>query len=169
MPNEGKVAMCSITVATPSERDMALATFQDAARRQAHYGGAGWSAESLVATVDQALPRGELCVVRRDDGVVGAFVLQWKDELIWGERPDDAGYVHKLAVVQAAAGQGVGLEIQRWAEERVRAAGRLYLRLDCDADNVRLNRYYREAGFTLHGPRVLSMGARLSLYEKAVS
>ncbi|MGH2598180.1 MAG: GNAT family N-acetyltransferase, partial [Dehalococcoidia bacterium] len=94
--------------------------------------------------------------------------VAWADPFYWGERPDDAGYVHKLAVREDAAGGGVGQEILRWAEERVRHAGRDFVRLDCDADNPRLNAYYRDAGFELQGMLVREDGLRMNLYEKTI-
>ncbi len=173
MADTGEIGICQITVATVAERGEALAVLLDAVERQAEYFRSGWDATSLATAVDRALPYGELYLARLDGKVIGAFVLGWKDEPVWGPpiwggRPDEAGYVHKLAVARRAAGQGVGLKMQRWAEERVREAGRLYLRLDCDADNVRLNRYYRDAGFSQCGVRPFPNGGRVSLYQKAV-
>ena len=53
------------------------------------------------------------------------------------------------------------------AEERVTAAGREYLRLDCRVDNAALRRYYERLGFEHRGdvdqPRFAA-----ALYERTV-
>jgi ribosomal protein S18 acetylase RimI-like enzyme len=163
MPHE----LSFITV-TPASRDEALAVMLEAARRQAELGARAWTADDLEQTVDGALARDELHLVRREGGAVAAFVLQWQDELFWGVRPDDAGYVHALAVARDAAGMGIGRAVLAWCEARVRMAGRRYLRLDTDADNPRLNAYYLDAGFVLRGVLPSVRGMRASLFEKPV-
>jgi ribosomal protein S18 acetylase RimI-like enzyme len=62
-------------------------------------------------------------------------------------QPEDAAYVHGLVIDRRHAGQALVATALRWAEERARAGGRTYLRLDHAADNVRVARYYRERGF----------------------
>lgn len=66
-------------------------------------------------------------------------------------RPDDAGYVHALAVRRELAGRGFGERLLEWAEERVAAAGREFLRLDCRSDNPVLQAYYERLGFERQG------------------
>jgi ribosomal protein S18 acetylase RimI-like enzyme len=163
---QGRQVNLNIAVAANADRDTALAILLDAARRQARHRTSAWGADELAETVDRALLHGELYLARRSGVAVGAFVLQWADSFHWGERADDAGYVHKLAVREDAAGGGVGRQILRWAEERVRGAGRDFVRLDCDADNPRLNAYYRDAGFVLQGTLLRADGLRMNLYEK---
>ena len=84
-----------------------------------------------------------------------------------GDVPGDAGYVHGLAIRRDFAGKGLGREFLRWAEDRVAASGKKYLRLDCAAENRALNEYYRRAGFSYRG-EALVWGLEVSLYEKKV-
>ncbi|CAN5762755.1 hypothetical protein BH18ACT11_BH18ACT11_13780 [soil metagenome] len=98
---------------------------------------------------------------------VGTFALQWSDEETWGRVPDNAGYVHGLAVRREFAGMDLGCELLGWTENRVFRSGRKYLRLDCTAGNEALNEYYRHAGFTYRGS-VTVRGLEVSLYEKRV-
>lgn len=63
------------------------------------------------------------------------------------DRPDDALYVHKLAVGRDYSGQGLGEALLDWAALRAAVHGRPYLRLDCAKDNPRLQAYYRRVGF----------------------
>jgi ribosomal protein S18 acetylase RimI-like enzyme len=84
---------------------------------------------------------------------------------------DDALYLHGLRVLRAYAGQGIGRAILRWAEGRVAARGRIYLRLDCMADNAKLRAYYEEARFRYVGEQTDEDEPdwRASLYEKRVA
>ena len=98
---------------------------------------------------------------------VGTLALQWSDDETWGDIPGDAGYVHGLAIRRDFADQGLGRELLRWAEARVAASGKKYLRLDCVAENRALNEYYRRAAFSYRGG-ALVWGLEVSLYEKKV-
>jgi GNAT superfamily N-acetyltransferase len=103
----------------------------------------------------------DACYVVRKDGppskVVGTITLEWADDGVWSDRsPDDACYVHGLATERASAGQGIGVALLRWAEDMALAAGKSYVRLDCNATNPALRAYYEHAGLThcgdLHVP-----------------
>ncbi len=98
---------------------------------------------------------------------VGTFALQWSDGETWGGGAGDAGYVHGLAIRRDFAGRGLGRELLRWAEGRVTASGKTYLRLDCPAENRVLNKYYKSAGFSYRG-EALVWGLKVSRYEKRV-
>jgi ribosomal protein S18 acetylase RimI-like enzyme len=111
--------------------------------------------------------RGELYLASRGEQPVGTLRLQWSDPFFWGERPADAGYVHGLAISRAVGGQGVGLELLRWAERTAASAGRRYLRLDCMAENPALRAYYERAGYTCRG-EFSGQGWKAALYEKAL-
>jgi GNAT superfamily N-acetyltransferase len=113
------------------------------------------------------MERGEMYLALLDGKPVGTFALQWSDRETWGNVPDDAGYVHGLAIRRDFAGMGLGLEMLRRAEYIVYRAKRGCLRLDCVADNEALNEYYRRAGFGYRG-RAVVRGLAVSLYEKRV-
>ncbi len=97
----------------------------------------------------------------------GTFILQWSDPFWWGDRPPDAGYVHKLAIRPAYKGRGLGIEMLRWAEAKARSEGKKFLRLNCIAEDRGIRDYYEKAGFRhledVPGPKALA-----SLYEKAL-
>ena len=108
---------------------------------------------------------GELFVVELDGAVAAAFVLQREDRRFWGERPDDALYLHKLAVRRSFAGRGLGVQVVEWALARTRAEARTYLRLDCMRDNPEIRAYYEALGFEERGE--VDIGAFVcSLYER---
>ncbi len=156
-----------VTPAEPLEIDTVLGILDEAA---------SWLRESRMPTVwklggfsrqtflDQ-ISRGEVFIGLVEDKPAGTFVLQWSDVLWWGERPPDAGYVHKLAIRPSYAGQGVGVEMLGWAEARTRSMGRRFLRLNCMAEDRKIRDYYESAGFSyvkdVKGPL-----ATASLYEK---
>jgi ribosomal protein S18 acetylase RimI-like enzyme len=95
--------------------------------------------------------RGDFHLARLNGEAVGTLALLWSDATFWGARPEDAGYVHALAVRRTWAGRGLGSQLLAWAGEQVAAAGREYLRLDCRAENRALRRYYERHGFEPRG------------------
>jgi GNAT superfamily N-acetyltransferase len=113
------------------------------------------------------IERGELYVVKLGAETAGTITLLWDDPTFWGERPPDAAYVHKLAIRRHFAGQGVGAAVVDWADAQAAAAGRRFLRLDCQRDNPGIRAYYERLGFVHRGdvdhPRVAA-----ALYERPV-
>lgn len=75
--------------------------------------------------------------------------------------------VKKLAVRRDLKGQGLGRLLLEHAENRIIGNGKRFIRLDCMADNERLNRYYLDAGYT-HIRRFDGDGWSANLYEKQV-
>ena len=126
-----------------------------------------WPEEFPRGPYEESIAAGEVYLLRRGGAPVGMLLLQWSDRELWGDVPEDAGYVHKLAVRRAYAGEGLGREMLRWAEGEAAAAGKRYLRLDCMADNPPLRAYYERAGFEPRGV-VYGAGWSACLYEKRV-
>ena len=96
------------------------------------------------------IARGEVYLALDDGMAVGTLTLQWDDPRFWDEG-NDAGYVHRLALVSSHRGRGHGYELLDWAQSQIAAAGRRYLRLDCGAENTALRNYYEAAGFEHRG------------------
>ena len=112
--------------------------------------------------------RGESWIARWRGERAGKITLEWQDTKTWGQTPWDAVYVHGLSTHRDYAGTGVGLALLRWAERAAEAAGREYVRLDCNADNPELRAYYERAGFTSRGE--VALGHRVAArYEKRIS
>ncbi|MFJ5033016.1 GNAT family N-acetyltransferase [Streptomyces sp. NPDC088560] len=99
----------------------------------------------------RAMATGEVWLAEAGGRVAGAWELWWQDEDAWGPQPPVAGYVHRLMVDRGSARPGAGRLLLRAAERRVAAAGRAVVRLDCLADNTRLNAYYPDAGYRVVG------------------
>jgi ribosomal protein S18 acetylase RimI-like enzyme len=119
-------------------------------------------------SIADQVSRGEVYLARRDGQPVGTLTLQWADKMFWGNVPDDAGYIHRLAIRRAYAGMELGCHLLRWAERKVASAGKDYLRLDCMAENQALRQYYEQAGFTSRG-EIQGQGWKASLFEKKVT
>jgi ribosomal protein S18 acetylase RimI-like enzyme len=116
-------------------------------------------------TIKDNIERGDVYVVKGLKGTVGTITLQWNDKKFWGDLPQDAGYIHKLAIKRSHAGQRLGLRLLNWAEAKTQAEGKSYLRLDCLASNRTIREYYERAGF-IHVRDTLAPGWKASLYEK---
>jgi GNAT superfamily N-acetyltransferase len=164
-------AQIVIARATLAETDLLIAIHEEAARWLWGRGIRQWEPgtfprDALIGCIE----RGEAYLARLDGGPVGMAILQEADEDTWGTRPDNAVYLHGLRVLRAFAGQGLGRAILCWAEGQVAARGRIYLRLDCKADNAKLRAYYEDAGFRLVGAKTDEDDPswRASLYEKRV-
>lgn len=113
------------------------------------------------------ISRGEVHIALTDGKPAGTITLQWSDPVFWGEQQPDSGYVHKLAVRPAYAGQKLGLEMLKWAEAAARKAGGRFLRLNCLAADRKIRDYYERAGFIYKGD-VVRPKAVATLYEKVL-
>ena len=78
---------------------------------------------------------------------IAAMILQWEDREYWPDAEDDSGFIHKLSVRRAYAGQGFVQELIEWAKLEVVKQERSFLRLDCDANREKLRRVYEKMGF----------------------
>ena len=114
-----------------------------------------WVENELDRRHVQAEAEAGLFVVAAIQGaVVGVVRFQLEDALFW---PDidtrGSAFVHRLAVRRSHAGRGVAHALLQWAADTARALGKEHLRLDCDADRVRLRATYERFGFRLHSYR----------------
>ena len=82
-----------------------------------------------------------------DSRAVGTIRVLWSDPEVWPEDAGEAGYVHGLAIRSEVRGHGVGAAMLEWAKGHIRAHGKKYVRLDCEAANPLLRRYYERLGF----------------------
>ena len=157
-----------VRTARPADLDAVLTMLEEAARWMVRRRIEGWTPDGISRErIAILIGDGEMYLVALADQPVGTFALQWSDRDTWGDVPEDAGYVHGLAIRREFAGMGLGREMLRRAEQMVSRSEREYLRLDCVADNEALNEYYRRAGFVYRGKAVVR-GLAVSLYEKRV-
>ncbi len=105
--------------------------------------------------------------VEREEEIVGTFRLQYNDQMYWGNRDDNAGYIHSFTTKRSLKGDGVGREILRYIENKLKSKSIDFLRLDCGADNKSLRNYYEDYGFKKVGETEVESEI-LTLYEKKV-
>lgn len=133
-----------VLTASAGQSDLVLELLRSASggRRGA---GNVWGSE--FPDVLRDLPEGLVYLAWADDRAVGAFVLRWSDELLWGPDDGQGGYLHRLATHPDVAGQGIGRRLVDTAGELTARQGRRWLRLDCDQGNQPLRAYYEAQGF----------------------
>jgi GNAT superfamily N-acetyltransferase len=91
---------------------------------------------------------GELVTGRVVGALAACMYLHDEDRLFWPRaKPEEAFYIHRLAVARKYAGQGFAQAMLNWAEAEACAKARPYLRLDCEP-RPKLLALYRDAGFT---------------------
>ncbi len=160
-----EVDQLQIRQAQPQEAGVVVTILQDAAHWLMSRGIDTWDPQKLASYMLSAVERGEVYLAWIENRALGTFSLQWDDVSFWGERPPDAGYLHKLAVSRDGAGSKVGQQMLAHAEQIVIKNQRFYLRLDCDRNNEINNRYYQQAGFELVGSGAFT-AFKYNLYQK---
>lgn len=155
----------TIVQATLADANTIVDIHEEAARWLVSRGIQQWlPGDFSLAPLLAHIERGEVYLAQCEGEPLGTCMLQWSDPATWGELPDDAGYVHGLAIRRSVAGQGVGREMLRFAEIAAKTANKTYLRVDCMAKNAALRAYYEAAGFTER--RDISHDEWSALYEK---
>ncbi|MFK9093749.1 GNAT family N-acetyltransferase [Bacillus salipaludis] len=67
---------------------------------------------------------------------------------MWGEdNTSKTLYLHRLAIIPRYIKKGIGRSILAWIQNNVSDIE--YLRLDCVADNIKLNNFYKNNEFEL--------------------
>ncbi len=142
-----------IRAADPSELGTVQEILADASNWEASRGFPHpWPVPFPKERLAAPLERGEVHLASIANGEsIATITLQWADVPHWGERPPDAGYVHRLAVRRALAGRAIGTVLLDWAEATARARACRFLRLDTLLAAPRLHRYYEDHGFERRG------------------
>jgi GNAT superfamily N-acetyltransferase len=104
--------------------------------------------------IKQAISNQETYIVLKDSEIVATFTLSSKqsewDRHIWEDDiSTDSLYLHRLAIIPAYMKIGMGRRILAWIQNN--GSDKEYLKLDCVADNIKLNHFYKENGFELVG------------------
>jgi GNAT superfamily N-acetyltransferase len=100
---------------------------------------------------------GQYFLAEGNNQPAGAVRFQLEDALFWPDfPPGESAFIHRLVVCRRFKGQGVSTALLTWAVERARTLGRRHLRLDCDAERVKLRALYEAFGFRLHSYRHVS-------------
>ncbi|MFG6494626.1 GNAT family N-acetyltransferase [Fictibacillus sp. UD] len=105
--------------------------------------------------IKQSIQENHTYKVLKDDVIIATFTLspeqsEWDQHIFGKEEVYDSMYLHRLAVRPQYMNRGVGKEILQWIHENL-GGGKRFIKLDCVADNVKLNRFYRDNGFEYLG------------------
>lgn len=147
-----KAGRLAIVRATSDDYDSVMAILREAADWLSARGAPPWNhwyADVGVRILRDRIEHHEVYLARRDGVAVGTLTIQWSDPDQWGERGLDgrAGYIHGLAITRSVGGMGIGERLLQWAVERIIGQGRQVARLDAQASNAPLCRYYEQRGF----------------------
>lgn len=158
-----------IVKASQADAPAASSVMIDAARRLKERGEALWKEEELTPEqLTAQIAAGRLYLIKDDKRIIGTVLFQWEDRLYWPDMPGgDAAYIHKLVLIKAVAGSGIGKKVIAWARGKAIKGGRKYLRLDCEAHRSRLCEYYESVGFILHSKRQVGR-QYLARYEMVI-
>jgi len=106
------------------------------------------------AEIEQAISNQETYMILKDDHLVATFTLlskpsEW-DQHIWGDDVSaNSLYLHRLAVIPTYMKIGLGSMILAWIQNNVRDKD--FIKLDCVADNRKLNTFYKNNNFEFVG------------------
>ncbi|MFF2449034.1 GNAT family N-acetyltransferase [Neobacillus sp. NPDC058068] len=106
------------------------------------------------AEIEQAVSNQETYIVLKDNDIVATFTLlskqsEW-DRHIWGEDISSTSfYLHRLAIIPPYMKKGMGRSILALIQNNI--SDKEYLQLDCVADNIKLNNFYKNNEFELVG------------------
>nr|WP_180271319.1 GNAT family N-acetyltransferase [Fredinandcohnia onubensis] len=104
--------------------------------------------------IKQGIQNQETYIVLKDMELVATFTLlskqsEW-DKHIWGsDHSSESLYLHRIAIKPTYMKKGVGKSILTWIQDTV--SDKKYLKLDCVADNSKLNHFYKDNDFELVG------------------
>ena len=99
---------------------------------------------------------------------IGMVRLSNEDLIYWGEMNDKSVYIHSLIIDKSFSGNKIGERVLAQIKEDSAKKRFHYLRLDCDATNLKLCKYYENQNFEKVGLKTLPLG-KYNLYEKKIS
>jgi GNAT superfamily N-acetyltransferase len=157
-----------IRLATEAELSEVLGLLTEAAQWSRDHGVEGlWRVPYPPEWVRPSLGRSEVYLAVWNGVAAGTLTFRWDDRPTWGERPPDAGYVHKLAVRRTLKGLGLGARMLDWSGTRAALRGRAWLRLDCLASHRTLRSHYESLGFRPAGEATVEGNAVTLLQRPA--
>lgn len=122
-------------------------------------GDQGWGTEPFgMEEITSIIKENDTFLATVDEEPAGTLQVLTSDPRLWGEHhgyDNQALYVHRFATADIFRGTGVGQHMLDWACRQVIDAGRLQLRLDCNAGNSRLREYYEKQSFWCVGEKAV--------------
>jgi GNAT superfamily N-acetyltransferase len=144
-----------ISQASSQDVEVVADILKEAARWLEQAGMPLWREGELEpASIATDISAGIFFLAEQDGNPAGTMKFQLDDPVMWPDaRPQEAAYIHRLAVRRAYAGTGLSTTLLRWAANRAQELGFRYLRLDCVASRPRLRAVYERFGFEHHSDR----------------
>ena len=99
---------------------------------------------------------------------IGMFRYLQIDEVYWGKQTVDARYVHSLIIKNEFSGQSLGEEVLKQIEFKIKSENCTLFRLDCNASNPYLIKFYEGLNFNRVGVFEKPDGSKFNLYEKTI-
>ena len=149
--------MLKIETAQQKDYELVLSILTETAEWLAAKGSSQWSdllSGKDVHNTQRAIERNEVYLVKQDQQVMGMFVLwdeqsAW-DKTLWGiDESHHTYYLHRITLTKNAHGKNLGKSLMEAALEISRIDQKEKVRLDCMADNLYLNTFYKKSGFKL--------------------
>jgi RimJ/RimL family protein N-acetyltransferase len=157
--------------AKKEEINIAFTLLKEAAQRletqNIHY----WSfwlnpPKEKINWIEEGFENQEFYFVKNEQQtIIGMFGLMSKDVLYWGEKNDNARYIHSFVTQNQFAGKKIGHQIINQIETNIKQENISILRLDCNAHNQNLCQYYENLGFKKVGEKQMPLSLN-NLYEK---
>ena len=171
MNDQTSLIVGSFTVEKVTEitRSQFSSVLQEAARALEQRGQPLWSQNELIPdALRKAYPDSEMYLGFYEGEAVAGMILLANDPLFWPDvRPGESLFVHKLAVVPKAQGQGMAAQMLAFALDRTPEQGKRYVRLDTAAERPKVRAFYEQHGFVHVGERKVEQ-FDAALYEEKV-
>lgn len=160
----------TISLATPSDAKAVTEILNQAAKYKLARNDNAWAQVPFtVEKIQERITKGSVYVARFDGVIVGTVQLTWEDEMVWGEQPPIAAYIHQLAVKDGYHGHHLGSKLLDWTAQKAISNNREFLRLDVPPENKQLRTYYEKIGFQWIEDKEIklrTMTYTAALYEK---
>ena len=151
-------AQSDIRVAAADDLDKIMRIFQEATRAMLAAGIDQWDGSYPVRErVAADIQLGDVFVMDLDGLPAATITLNARQdaqyrEIGWNYRRDPVLVIHRLAVVPAAQGRGLGRQLCLFAEHYARQRGFKVIRLDAYSGNPVSNQLYKGLGYVrAHG------------------
>ncbi|WP_194852027.1 GNAT family N-acetyltransferase [Nonlabens antarcticus] len=150
--------------------DDALELLKEAANRLKSKGFTQWSywldpPAERMQWLKEGFEDAEFTFIYQDDNLIGMYRLMVQDLKYWGLQTTPAFYLHSLVVSSEYSGLQIGSTLIYTIEKQAIDRGIHLLRLDCDAGNHALCRYYEKLSFKKVGQIQMPLSLN-NLYEK---
>ncbi len=147
---ETSASVVMVEAAKPEDAQAMAEILTSAAQNKVAHGDMAWGTDPYTAEeLRERIENGSAYIARLGNVPVGTLLLLWEDEMIWGQQPPVAAYVHQLAIKDGYRGMDLGQQLLDWASQQAANNGREFLRIDFRPENDGLRAYYEKLGFKL--------------------